>query len=331
MIQTITLNSRPVGKPRLTDFKFVSEEMPKITTDEILLKTSYISVDPYLRGRMSEGKSYIAPFELHKPISSGAIAEVVDSNNSDFQKGDFVSGLLDWKEYQKSKGKGLLKIAPSKISLSAHLGILGMTGATAFLGLTEIGAPKRGDTIVVSGAAGAVGSAVGQIGKILGCRVVGIAGSEEKVEMLKNTFGFDEAINYNTTHNMTKAIAEACPKGVDIYFDNVGGSISDAVLANVNRFARLIICGSISIYNETSIPMGPRVEGVLIKNSALMQGFTLGDYAGKVPGAIKQLSQWLLEGKLTFAETVVEGFNNIPQAFMDLFEGKNKGKMIVKI
>ncbi len=331
MIKTITLNSRPVGKPQLTDFKFVSEEMPKIDAGEILLKTSYISVDPYLRGRMNEGKSYIAPFELHKPINSGGVAEIVESNHPSFSKGDFVSGFLEWKEYQKSTGEGLLKITPSKTPLSAYLGILGMTGFTAYLGLTEIGAPKKGETIVVSGAAGAVGSVVGQVGKILGCRVVGIAGSEEKVEMLKKTFGFDEAINYNTTTNITEAIAAACPNGVDIYFDNVGGSISDGVLANVNHFARVVLCGSISVYNETSTPTGPRVEALLIKNSALMQGFTIGDYTKKLPEAMEQLSKWLMDGKLTFTETIVEGFDNVPQAFMDLFEGKNKGKMIVKI
>ena len=223
------------------------------------------------------------------------------------------------------------KIDPSAASLSAYLGVLGMTGMTAYLGLTEIGKPKKGETLVVSGAAGAVGSIVGQIGKILGCRVIGIAGSDEKAAMLKSKFGFDAAINYNTTKSMTDDIAALCPNGVDIYFDNVGGEISDAVIANINKFARLIICGSISVYNSTSVPMGPRIEPTLVKKSALMQGFIVGDFAAKFPEAIGQLSTWVKEGKLNYTETIVEGFDQIPQAFIDLFDGKNKGKMIVKI
>jgi NADPH:quinone reductase len=195
----------------------------------------------------------------------------------------------------------------------------------------EIGVPKKGETLVVSGAAGAVGSIVGQIGKILGCRVIGIAGSDEKVAMLKSEFGFDEAINYNTTKNMVTAIKAAAPNGVDIYFDNVGGPISEAILFNINKFARLIICGAISIYNETELPKSISVQPFLIKNSALMQGFIVFNYAEKYPEAMKQLSVWLAEGKLTNTETVVEGFDIIPQAFLDLFEGKNNGKMIVKI
>lgn len=184
---------------------------------------------------------------------------------------------------------------------------------------------------MVSGAAGAVGSIVGQIGKILGCRVVGIAGSDDKVEMLKSKFGFDDAINYNTAKDIKKSIDVACPNGVDVYFDNVGGDISDSVHANINRFGRIIVCGAISSYNETSVPTGPRVEHFLIRKSALMQGFIIGNYAEKFSEGAKQLSKWLKEGKLTYTETIVEGFDAIPQAFIDLFDGKNKGKMIVKI
>lgn len=331
MNNTITLNSRPVGTPRLSDFKFVEEEMPLLKNGEILLKTKFVSVDPYLRGRMSDAKSYVPPFELQKAMNSGVVAEVVESQNDKYKVGDFVTGSLDWKEFQTSSGKNLLKVDNGAAPLSNYLGVLGMTGLTAYFGLTEIGKPQKGETIVVSGAAGAVGSVVGQIGKIFGCRVVGIAGSEEKVEMLKTKFGFDAAINYNTTENMTKAISEACPDGVDIYFDNVGGTISDSVHANINRLGRIVVCGAISAYNDTSIPQGPRVEHFLIRKSALMQGFIVSNYAEKFPDGMKQLSQWLSEGKLTATETIVEGFKNIPQAFLDLFEGKNKGKMIVKI
>jgi len=331
MNKTIILESRPVGKPKLSDFKTTNDEIPLLETGEILLKSSYVSVDPYLRGRMSDAKSYAVPFQLHQPISSGIVAEVVDSQHKGFSKGDFVSGLLQWKEYQKSNGIGLLKVDPAKAPLSAYLGVLGMTGLTAYLGLTEIGKPQKGETLVVSGAAGAVGSIVGQIGKIAGCRVIGIAGSDEKVELLKSKYGFDVGINYNTTHDMKEAIATFCPDGVDIYFDNVGGNISDGVLAYINKFARLIICGSISTYNETTIPVGPRVEPLLIKSSALMQGFIVGNYSTKFPVAMQQLATWLQEGRLTYSETITEGFDHIPQAFIDLFEGKNSGKMIVKI
>jgi NADPH-dependent curcumin reductase CurA len=331
MNHTVLLNRRPTGKPQPIDFKFVSEEQPVIDAGGILLKTIYVSVDPYLRGRMSEAKSYIAPFELQKPITSGVIAEVVESNHSGFIKGDYVYGMLEWSEYQKSNGKELYKVDANRAPLSAYLGILGMTGLTAFLGLSEIGKPKKGETIVVSGAAGAVGSVAGQIAKIMGCRVVGIAGTEEKLEMLISEFGFDAAINYKTTANMSKAIADACPNGVDLYFDNVGGPISDAVLMNINQFARIAVCGAISIYNETSLPKSISVQPFLVKNSAIMQGFIVGNYAAKFPEAMGQLSQWLAEGKLTYTETIVEGFDQIPQAFIDLFEGKNKGKMVVKI
>ena len=331
MNKAIVLEKRPVGLPQLSDFKFVSNDIDTITTGELLLKTTYVSVDPYLRSRMNDAKSYIPPFELHKPISSGIVAEVIDSKNTAFEKGDFVSGMLEWKEFQKSNGEGLLKVDASKAPLSAYLGVLGLTGLTAYLGLTEIGKPKKGETIVVSGAAGAVGSIVGQIAKLYGCKVIGIAGTDDKVTMLKSSLGFDEAINYNTTKNMTAAIKEAAPNGVDIYFDNVGGPISDAVLLNIKQFARFIICGAISVYNDTELPKSISVQPFLIKNSALMQGFIVFNYAEKYPEAIKQISQWLAEGKLSYTETIVEGFDAIPQTFLDLFEGKNKGKMLVKI
>lgn len=331
MNRTIILNNRPVGKPQVSDFKTIEEEMPSVQDNEVMLKTRFISVDPYLRGRMSEAKSYIAPFQLNKPISSGMIAEVTESRNPGFKPGDLVTGMLEWKEFQKSNGQGLTLVDATKAPLTAYLGILGMTGLTAYLGLTEIGAPKAGETLVVSGAAGAVGSVVGQIGKIMGCRVVGIAGTDEKTALLKSDFGFDEAINYRSTEDMSQAIAKACPDGVDVYFDNVGGTITDGVLANINKFARIAICGSISAYNATTMPTGPRLEPFLLKNSALMQGFIIGNYADKFPEAFMKLSSWLKEGKLSYKETIVEGFENTPQAFIDLFDGKNKGKMIVKI
>jgi hypothetical protein len=331
MNKVILLNKRPVGKPALADFRFSSDAIPVPTSGDVLLKTLYVSVDPYLRGRMSDSKSYVPSFEIGKPIQSGIIAEVIDSTHSEFTKGDFVSGILEWKEYQISDGKGLKKVDQNISALSSYLGILGMTGITAYLGLIEIGAPKKGETIVVSGAAGAVGSVVGQIGKILGCTVIGITGSDKKAELLKSKFKFDSAINYKTVPDLNMAIRNTCPKGVDIYFDNVGGEISDAVLANINKHARLPVCGAISLYNETKVPVGPRIQTILLTKSATMRGFIVGDFSSKFPEAIKQLAVWLKEGKLTYAETIVSGFDNIPQAFLDLFDGKNEGKMIVKI
>jgi NADPH-dependent curcumin reductase CurA len=329
--KAILLNKRPVGRPTMDDFKFVAIEIPAIKDGEFLLKTLYVSVDPYLRGRMMDAKSYVPPFQLNEPMSSGVIAEVVESKNPDFKTGTFVTGYLDWKEYNVSTGAGLTPIDTAAASITAYLGILGMTGLTAYLGLKNIGSPKAGETLVVSGAAGAVGSVVGQIGKIMGCKVIGIAGTDEKVAQLKEKFGFDEGINYKTTEDMTKAIQAAAPNGVDIYFDNVGGEISDAVMFNLNRLARVVVCGSISGYNDTELSVGPRMQWKLISTSSLMKGFTLGDYADEFPHGIETLTKWLAEGKLTYTETIVQGFDQIPQSFIDLFDGKNEGKMIVKI
>ena len=331
MNKVILLNKRPVGKPALSDFKFTNEPVPSPVEGDVLLKTLYVSVDPYLRGRMNDSKSYVPSFELNKPIQSGLIAEVSDSRNPGYKAGDFVFGNLEWKEFQLSNGDGLNKLNALKSELTPFLGILGMTGLTAYLGLVELGRPKSGETLVVSGAAGAVGSIVGQIGKILGCRVVGIAGSDEKMELLLSKFKFDRAINYKTSPDLRKEVQQACPKGVDIYFDNVGGVISDAVLANINKYARLPVCGAISLYNETSMPDGPRLQPIILTKSATMQGFIVSDFAAKFPDAIKHLSTWLKEGKLAYSETIVNGFENLPQAFLDLFAGKNEGKMIVKI
>jgi NADPH:quinone reductase len=329
--RTIIFEKRPVGKPTAECFRFTEIQVPQPKEGEVLLKTLFVSVDPYLRGRMNEGKSYAAGFNLGDPMKSGIVAEVVDSKNQAFTTGDFVAARLNWSEYQTSTGDGLTKVDAEAAPLSAYQGILGMPGLTAYLGLMEIGQPKPGETIVVSGAAGAVGNIAGQIGKIMGCHVVGIAGSDEKTEILKTEFGFNEGINYKSTQNMRKAISNACPSGVDIYFDNIGGEISDGVMMNINKFTRVIICGAISQYNETRIQTGPRLQSILLVNSALMKGFIVNDFAAKFPEAINQLTKWFTEGKLINKETIVEGFENIPEAFFGLFEGTNTGKMMVKI
>ncbi len=315
----------------MDNFKFEEQELPELMDGQVLLKSLYVSVDPYMRGRMSDAESYVAPYTVGEPITGGVVAEVVDSRNNQLPKGAVVIGNLPWQQYIVHDGRGLGQIDPDIAPLSYHLGILGMPGLTAYFGLLHIGDPKPGETVVVSGAAGAVGTVVGQIAKLKGCRVVGIAGSDDKVAYLKNELGFDEAINYKTTANIKEAIASACPDGVDVYFDNVGGEISDAVYLRLNSFSRIAICGQIAYYNSSTVPTGMRVEPILLKKKALMKGFIVGDYAKEFPEAAKALAAWVQEGKLQYQETITEGFENIPQAFLGLFTGQNTGKQLVKV
>ena len=326
----IRLVSRPTGMPTLENFLFVETDVPKPADGEVLARLMYISVDPYLRGRMREGKSYVAPFELGQVIQSGAVGEVVESNSPNFKPGDVVTGMFGWRLYDTANADGLMRVIPG-VSPSTALGVLGMPSLTAYFGLLDIGKPKEGETVVVSGAAGAVGMTVCQIAKIKGCRVVGIAGSEEKNEYLSRELGVDATINYKTTGVMIEALREACPKGIDIYFDNVGGDVSDAVMPLITNGARIIICGQISMYNSTEPPMGLRPQPFILVNSALMQGFIITQYADRFCEGIKQLAEWFMSGKLKHAETIVEGFENTPQAFIGLFSGDNLGKQVVKV
>jgi NADPH-dependent curcumin reductase CurA len=325
----IILKNRPVGMPLPSDFEIGEELMPVKGKGEILLKSVYVSVDPYLRGKMNGTHPPI--FELNEPVTSKIIAEVVESGNEDYKKGDYVSGYLDWKIYQLSNGKALQKIDSNAASLSAYLGVLGITGLSAYIALMDIGKPKQGETLVVSGAAGAVGTIVGQIGKIMGCKVVGIAGTDEKTTLLKTKFGFDDAINYKTIPNIKATIAGLCPDGVDIYFDNVGGMISDGVIANMNKYGRVAACGSISNYNDVEEKTGPSLLPLVVYKFLTIQGFLIGDHAVRFPQVTSQLATWLKEGEITYSETILEGFDKLPEAFIGLFEGKNEGKMIVKI
>ena len=331
MNKQIILKDRPKGRPETSNFKIEEIDDPALEEGEILLKSKYISVDPYLRGRMRDEESYIPPFEINKPINSMVVAQVLDSKHENFKNGEHVVGMLDWKLLQKNSGAHLRKISEDLAPLSAYLGVLGLTGLTAYLALESIGKLKEGETLLVSGAAGAVGSIVSQIGKIKGCRVVGIAGNDEKIRHIKDNYNVDAGINYKKTKDMSKAIAENCPDGVDVYFDNVGGTTLDAALQNINKAARIINCGAISIYNSTEVPTGPRPEGILIKKSALMQGFLVRDHTANYGEAIQQLGAWLKSGKLTYDETLKNGFENTPEAFISLFDGDNIGKMIVKI
>jgi NADPH:quinone reductase len=327
----IVLTSRPNGFPTLHNFRIEEITLPEMIHGEVLLKGMYYSVDPYMRGRMNDVKSYIEPFQIDQPISGGVVAEVIESKSSHLNSGDLVIGILPWKEYSIISDKVLRKIDVDGVPPSYHLGVLGMTGLTAYFGLIHIGKPKKGETVVVSGAAGAVGIIVGQIAKIYGCYVVGITGSDEKGKLLKSQFGYDEVINYKTSKDIKKDILKICPDGVDVYFDNVGGDISDAVVTHINFNARIALCGQIATYNDTKVTLGPRWQTTLLTRSVLLQGFIINNYKSEFPEGIKNLSQWILEGKLKFTETIVEGFDELPNALLGLFKGQNTGKMIVKV
>lgn len=327
----IVLAERPVGVPTARNFLFEEISLPELADGEVCIKTLYISVDPYMRGRMSDRKSYTAPFEVNAPLNGGVVGVIEESKSEKFKVGDHVLGVLPWSTRCVAKEADIKKIDPALAPPSYYLGVLGMPGLTAYFGLVKISKPKAGETVVVSGAAGAVGLVVGQIAKALGCTVVGIAGSDEKTELLKKDFGFDAAINYKTTPNLFKALAAACPKGIDVYFDNVGGDISDAVIAHLNFHARIALCGQIALYNATEQQMGPRNFPILLTKSVMLQGFIVTNYQADFDEAIKQLAQWIKEGKIVYKETVLEGIDLVPKAFIGLFSGENTGKMLVKI
>lgn len=327
----ILLASRPKGMPDASNFELIECEIPEISEGEVLIRTHYLSVDPYMRGRMSDAKSYAKPYEVGEPFIGGMVGEIVVSKNPRFQEGQFVEGRLEWAEYNVSDGSTIRKVNPELAPITTALHVLGMPGLTAYFGLMFIGQPKEGETVVVSGASGAVGTIVGQIAKLNGCRVVGIAGADDKCKFLKEELGFDAAINYKTEENLRKALKEACPSGVDVYFDNVGGRVSDAVMTLINFQSRTAICGQISQYNLEKPEIGPRVAGQLLTTSSLMKGFIVSDYADHNREGLIQLSQWVKEGKIQYRENIVEGFENTVEAFLGLFRGDNIGKQLVKV
>lgn len=336
MNKKIILASRPSGMPTGDNFKIVDTEMPQAAEGEVIVRTLYLSVDPYMRGRMNEGKSYVEPFELNEVITGGGVGEIVESRSGNFQVGDIVAGYMGWQLYSAAKGDAgtpasLIKIDPALAPVTTALGILGMPGLTAYFGLFDIGRPVAGETVVVSGAAGAVGMVVCQLAKIEGCRVVGIAGSDEKNKYLTGELGADAAVNYKTSSDLRQSLKDACPGGVDVYFDNVGGEISDSVMSLINHGARIVICGQIALYNLERPDIGPRVQLSLLVNRALMQGFIVSDYAARFPEGVSRLGRWLGEGKLKNAENIIEGFENAPRAFLGLFAGENTGKQLVRV
>jgi len=330
MNRQFVLADRPVGMPTEATFRLIETPLPALQDGEVLVKAMYLSVDPYMRGRISGMKSYAAPVEVGGLMVGGGAAEVVESKNPGFAVGDIVDIYMGWQEYAISDGKGLRKLDPSLAPVSTALGVLGMTGLTAYFGLLDVCDPKPGETVVVSGAAGAVGSLVGQIAKIKGCRAVGIAGDDDKIAWNKSECRFDDAFNYKTTQDYGAALKEKCPKGVDVYFDNVGGAITDAVIMHLNLHARIAVCGQISQYNNAKPEMGPRLMGMLIVTRSKMQGFLVSDYASRFGPAVRELAGWVKSGELKYREDIVEGFENMPKAFIGLLAGANTGKRLVK-
>ena len=327
--EQFVLAKRPEGLPGDDVFRFEETDIKKLGNNELLIESVYISVDPYMRGRMNDTKSYTKPFSIDEPLNGHVLGRVVESKADGFKENDVVTGGLSWKKYNTVSADAVNKVPSADVPLHLYLSTLGMPGHTAYGGLLNIGKPKEGETVVVSAAAGAVGSVVGQIAKIKGARVVGIAGGSKKVNYLTETLGFDAAVDYKAD-DFTDKLAEAVPDGIDVYFENVGGSISDEVFNHLNRFARIPVCGAISSYN-TKEDNGPRVQQKLIKSQALMQGFLVAQFEDDAENTSKQLAQWIHEGKIKSEVTIAEGFDKLPEAFRNLFTGDNFGKQIVKV
>ena len=325
----ILLKSRPEGMPDESNFELVQRDLPTIIGGQMLRRTLWLSVDPYMRGRMSSAKSYAAPANVGEPMVGGTVSQIVASNDPKFVAGDYVVGFDGWQEYAVGDGKGLRKIDPSLAPLSWYLGILGMPGLTAYVGMLDIGQPKAGETVVVSAAAGAVGSVAGQIAKLMGCRVVGTAGSVDKCAYVMGDLGFDDCINYRE-EELGPALDKACPKGIDVYFDNVGGDVLEAVMRRINVHARITLCGLISQYNDPKPRPGPNLQP-LVTNRATMRGMIVTDHANRFQDFVRDMAQWLAAKKIHYREDVIEGLENAPRAFLGLFEGENFGKRVVKV
>ncbi|MGL0815377.1 NADP-dependent oxidoreductase [Vibrio vulnificus] len=330
----IVLASRPVGAPTAENFALTQSDIPTPAQGELLLRSVYLSLDPYMRGRMSDAKSYADPVGINEVMVGGTVCQVEASNHAEFEVGEWVLAYTGWQDYALSNGEGLIKLGKQPSHPSYALGVMGMPGFTAYMGLLDIGQPKEGDTLVVAAATGAVGSMVGQIGKLKGCRVIGIAGGEEKCQFAKDTLGFDECIDHKAA-DFAEQLAKACHNGIDIYFENVGGKVFDAVMPLLNTGARIPLCGLISQYNATSLPEGPDRMSMLMAQLLIkrikMQGFIIfDDYGHRYGEFAADMSQWLAQGKIHYREHLVQGLENAPDAFIGLLEGKNFGKMVVQ-
>ena len=331
----IQLASRPVGAPTAANFHLAQTAVPTPAPGQVLLRTVYLSLDPYMRGRMSDAASYAASVAVGEPMVGATVCRVESSQNEKFAVGDWVLAYTGWQDFAVSDGSGLTKLDPGMGSVSYALGVMGMPGFTAYMGLLDIGAPKAGETVVVAAATGAVGSVVGQIAKLKGCRVVGIAGGAQKCKSAVEDLGFDACIDHHSD-DLAAQLAAACPQGIDVYFENVGGKVFDAVLPLLNTGARVPVCGLIAHYNATELPSGPDRTAVLMRTLLTkrirMQGFIIfDDYGHRYPEFAKEMGAWLTSGQIKFREDIVDGLENAPQAFIGLLEGKNFGKLIVRV
>src|SRR5215469_6069835 len=329
----IVLASRPVGEPKPSDFRTEEFPFPAPTAGQVLLRTIWLSLDPYMRGRMSDAASYAQPVPINGVMEGGTVSEVIASNNPEFAVGDIVLSRAGWQTHALSDGNGLRKIDPKLAPISTAVGVLGMPGMTAYTGLLEIGKPQPGETVVVAAASGAVGSAVGQIAKIKGARAVGIAGGKDKCDFVKNELGFDECLDHRDP-NLAAKLKEACPKGIDVYFENVGGAVFEAVFPLLNNFARIPVCGLIAHYNDTEAA-APKWAGALMRSVLTkrlnIRGFIVTDFAALKPDFLRDMSQWVREGRVKYKEFVTEGLENAPAAFMGLLKGANFGKQLVRV
>ena len=327
----IRLRRRPTGMPDEDDFALATVPIPELRPGELLVRNIYMSVDPYMRGRMNAGKSYTPPFQIGEPLTGGSVGQVVAALNGRFQVGDYVTSMLGWREYFVSDGRGLTQIDPRLAPIQTYLGVLGMPGLTAYVGLLDIGRLQAGETVFVSAAAGAVGAVACQIAKLKGCRVIGSAGSPAKVAWLLDEAGVDAAFNYREVTDLAAELGRHCPQGIDVYFENVGGAHLEAALQHMNTSGRIAVCGMISQYNATAPAPGPRNLALVIGKRLTLQGFIVSDHAGRQPQFSADMGQWLAAGRIKWQETVVEGLERAPQALIGLFLGENVGKMLVKI
>jgi NADPH-dependent curcumin reductase len=325
----VVLKSRPRGEPRLSDFALVEEPVAKPGPGEVLCRTIYLSLDPYMRGRIGEARSYAPSVDVGQVIVGGTVSQVLGSNHPEWAPGDFVVGYGGWQAYSISNGADLRKLDPKEAPISYALGVLGMPGLTAYVGLLDIGRPVAGETVVVSAASGAVGSVVGQIAKIHGCRAIGVASSPEKCRYVVDELGFDACVSYRTD-DVLEGLRAACPNGIDIYFENVGGRVLDAVLRLINHNARIPLCGLVSEYNAVEPPAGPNLRSLLV-NRALLKGFIVSDHGDRLHDFLADCTRWLRDGKLRYREDVVGGLARAPEAFIGLLRGKNFGKMLVHV
>ncbi|MBI2216274.1 MAG: NADP-dependent oxidoreductase [Candidatus Rokubacteria bacterium] len=325
----VVLKSRPAGEPKPSDFEIVESAVPKPGPGELLCRTIYLSLDPYMRGRISGVRSYARSVEIGEVIVGGTVSQVVESNHPGFAPGDFVQGYDGWQSFGVSGGAGLRKLDPRQAPISTALGVLGMPGMTAYVGLLDIGRPKPGETVVVSAASGAVGAVVGQIAKLKGSRAVGVAGSAEKCRYVVDALGFDACVSHREP-GLPAALKAACPTGIDVYFENVGGLVLEAVLPLINQNARIPLCGLISEYNAIEPARGPSLRPILF-NRALIQGFIISDHLDRMPDFARDCSAWLRDGRLKYREDTVDGLANAPQAFIGLLAGMNFGKLLVRV